>query len=289
MKSRLFVLAMVLTSISATAAAEAGGPRIAYVKPVNNGHEIYLVNADKSGLARVYKGATKVGIQWVDLRPGGNEIAFSENWLIKVLKFYDHGQANGAPLTVTTSCTSWHPDYHPSGDGSFVFITACAGRFSMQKYVPGSGAQWLFDLVSSNRVRWNSAGTHLYYDEEIVFNSGNRHLKRRDMATGETEDLGAIGDVNSFDVRRLADQLVHGSPTAPKLFDGASGTTAAFCRAGDGFHFSPDDARFIYQTPHAAKGDTIMIGTCGSVQALTAKGTWGKSDWRPDPVASPAP
>ena len=289
MKSILVVLAISLASLPAAAAAEAGGPRIAYVKPVNNGHEIYLVNADKSGLARVYKGAPRVGIQWVDLKPGGNEVAFSENWLIKVLKFHDHGQANGAAVPVTSSCTSWHPDYHPSGDGSFVFITACAGRFSIQNYTPGSGAQWLFDVISANRVRWNSAGTHLYYDEETVWNSGNLRLKRRDMATGQTADLGAISDVNSFDVRRSADQLVYGSPTAPKLFDAASGSTAAFCRTGDGFHFSPDDARFIYQTPHAAKGDTIMIGTCSSTQALTAKGTWGKSDWRPDPVAPLAP
>lgn len=286
MKSSLIVLAISLTSLPGATAAETGGPRIAYVKPVNNGHEIYLVNADKSGLVRVYKGATKVGIQWVDLKPGGNEIAFSENWLIKVLKFYDHGQANGAPVPVTSSCTSWHPDYHPSGDGSFVFITACAGRFSIQKYTPGSGAQWLFDVVSSNRVRWNSAGTHLYYDEEIVFNSGNVHLKRRDMGTGITADLGAISGLNSFDVTHSADQLVHGSPTAPKLFDAASASSSAFCRAGEGFHFSPDSARFIYQTPHSAKGDTIMIGTCGAVQALTAKGTWGKTDWRPDPVVA---
>ncbi|MGI8611807.1 MAG: hypothetical protein ACR2KH_06000 [Sphingomicrobium sp.] len=283
--------ALLAAGMATPAAAQVtpGGPRIAYVKPVNNGHEIYLVNTDGSGLARVYKGSPKVGIANIDLKPGGNEIAFSENWLIKVQKFYDHGAPNGAATPVTSSCTSFHPDYHPSGDGSFVFITACAGRFSIRQYTPGSGAVSLFDVVSSNWVRWNSAGTHLYYDEELVFNSGVVHLKRRASGEAEAADLGPLSGLNSFDVTHAADQLVYGSPTAPKLFDGTSSNTSqstAFCRTGDGFHFSPDGARFIYQTPHMAKGDYIMIGSCSSVQPLTVKGTWGKTDWRPDPVAA---
>lgn len=162
MKMRALLAAASAALLATTANAQtSGGPRIAYVKPVNNGHEIYLVNADKSGLVRIYKGAPKIGIQWVDLKPGGNEIAFSENWQIKVQKYYDNGQPNGAVIPVTSSCTSWHPDYHPSGDGSFVFIMACAGRFSIWQYTPAGGAESLFDVISSNRVRWNSAGTHL--------------------------------------------------------------------------------------------------------------------------------
>lgn len=288
MKMRLLVASATGALLAASASAQTvGGPRIGYVKPVNNGHEIYLVNPDKSGLVRVYKGAPKVDVRWIDLKPGGNEVAFSENWQIKIQRFYDNGQPNGAASLVTSTCMSWHPDYHPSGDGSFVFIMTCAGRFSIWRY-GGGAASSLFDVISSNRVRWNSAGTHLYYDEETFFNSGVVHLKRRDMATGATADLGVLSGLDSFDVTRTADRLVYGTAQAPRLLDGSSSDTSqstALCTKGEGFHYSPDDARFLYQTPHSAKGDTLMVGNCSAAQALTAKGTWGKTDWRPDPAA----
>lgn len=291
---RLLISILLATSVAAPAAAQTtqGGPRIGYVKPLKNGHEIYLVNTDGSGLARLYKGAPKVGIATIDLKPGGNELAFSENWLIKIQKFHDNGQPNGAAIPVTSSCTSFNPDYHPSGDGSFVFIMACAGRYSIWQYTPDGGAQSLFEVISSSRVRWNSAGTHLYYGEETFFNSGVVRLKRRNMATGIPADLGTLGDSNSFDVTHAGDQLVHGSPLAPKLFDITMtdvSQSTPLCRTGDGFHFSPDGTGFIYRTPHSAKGDYIMIGDCGAAKPLTAKGTWGMSDWRPDPVTPSAP
>lgn len=293
MQVRLLLAAGFIGALSAAGAAQtAGGPRIAYVKPVNNGHEIYLVNPDKSGLARVYKGAPKVAIQYIDLKPGGNELAFSENWQIKIQRFYDTGQPNGAAAPVTSSCTSWHPDYHPSGDGSFVFIMTCSGRFSIWQYTPAGGASSLFDVISANRVRWNSTGTHLYYDEETFFNSGVVQLKRREMGSGATADLGVLSGLDSFDVMHAADRLAYGTPQAPRLFDGSTSNTSqatALCTLGVGFHFSPDDARFLYQTPHSARGDTLMVGNCSSAQPLTAKGTWGKSDWRPDPVSPAAP
>ena len=294
MIGRLTISILLATGAAAPAAAQAtaGGPRIGYVKPLNNGHEIYLVDTDGSDLVRLYKGAPKVGIQLIDLRPGGNELAFGENWLIKIQKFHDNGQPNGAAIPVTSSCTSFHPDYHPSGDGSFVFIMACAGRFSIWQYTPAGGAQSLFEVITANRVRWNSAGTHLYYDEETFFNSGIVRLKRRDMATGIAEDLGTLGDRNSFDVTHAGDQLVHGSTLAPKLFDSTMtdvSQSTPLCKSGDGFHFSPDGTGFIYLTPHSARGDYIMIGDCSGAKPLTGKGTWGKSDWRPDPLTTTAP
>lgn len=291
---RPLIVSLLAGGLATGAVAQSpGGPSIAYVKSVSNGHEIYLVDADGSGLTRVYKGASKVAIQWIDLKPGGNEIAFSENWRIKIQKFHANGQPNGAatPLTTPSGCQAWHPDYHPSGDGSLVFIVACSGQFAIWSYTPGSAPAPLFSTISTNRVRWSQTGTHLYYDEESVFNSGDMRLRRRDMANGQAADFGPLTDLSSFDVARTGDRLAFGSPLAPKLIDFASDTsttgTAALCVTGSTFHFSPDDTQFIYQTPPAKGGTFIMVegSNCvGGRNALTGKGSWGQSDWRPNPV-----
>lgn len=292
MKMRLLVLTTSLASLPAAAAQAAGGPPIAYVKAVNNGHEIYLVDDDGTGLTRVYKGASKVAIQWIDLKPGGNEVAFSENWRIKLQKFHDSGQPNGSATTLATpsGCQAWHPDYHPSGDGSLVFVVACSGQFAIWNYTPGSAPAPLFSTVSTNRVRWSRTGSHLYYDEESVFNSGDMRLRRRDMASGQADDFGPLTDLSSFDVARTGDRLAFGSALAPKLidFDSHANTSeaSALCVNGSKFHFSPGDTHFVYQTPPAKGGGYIMVepSTCGTKNALTGKGSWGHTDWRPDEV-----
>lgn len=293
MKLSLLLLSVSLASLPAAAAQANGGPPIAYVKSVNNGHEIYLVNADGSGLTRAYKSASKVAVQWIDLKPGGNEVAFSENWRIKVQKFHDSGQPNGSAATLTTpsGCLAWHPDYHPSGDGSLVFVLACSGQFAIWSYSPGNAPAPLFSTISTNRVRWSRTGSHLYYDEESVFNSGDLRLKRRDMTTGQPADFGPLTDLSSFDVARTGDRLAFGSPLAPKLIDFGSDSdtteASALCVNGSKFHFSPGDTQFIYQTPPAKGGGYIMVeaSACGGKNALTGKGSWGQTDWRPDPVA----
>ena len=287
--------------ISTSAAVQAGGPPIAYVDASGSAQQIYLVNPDGSALTRLYTAPRKTGLGLLDLKPGGNEIAFTEQFRIKVQKFLDNGQPNGASTLIAMPCagatgnSAYSPDYHPSGDGRLVFVTACSGSFGIWEYTPASPTpQLLFSTVSTNRVRWNGAGTHLYYDEELTFNSGNVHLKRRDMTTGTVEDLGDIGCntggcVDSFDVTRTGDRLVYGSTSTPKLFDHDTMTTTAqsttLCVVGGGsdFHYSPTDGQFVYRTPHSAKGDYLLLrsSSCaGGVTSLTGKGSWGRIDWR---------
>ena len=182
---------------------------------------------------------------------------------------------------------AWHPDYHPSGDGRLIFIVVCSGDFGVWQYTPGAGAAEIFGTISTNRVRWNRTGTHIYYDEETSFNSGLLRLKRRDAATGTVEDLGPLIALDSFDVTRTGDRLIHGSPLSVKLFDTATMTTTEPCIDGDDVHASPDDSQYLYETPHNAGGTYVMIhsNSCsGSPVALTGKGGWHKKDWRPNPV-----
>lgn len=290
MTRSLMIAVLLATTVTAAHGQYTGGPSIAYVK-AGNAPEIYLVNDDRTGLTRLYTAPRKASLTWLDLKPVGNEIAFTENWNIKIQKFFDNGLPNGAATTVAAPCTAWHPDYHPSGDGRLVFIVACAGDFGVWQYTPGSGAAELFGTISTNRVRWNRAGTHIYYDEETAFNSGLLRLKRRDMTSGTVEDLGPLTALDSFDVTRGGDRLIHGSILSVKLFDAATMTdtsqSADLCVDGADLHASPDDGHYLYRSPQASGGTYVMFhsNTCsGSPVALTGKGSWNMKDWRPDPV-----
>src|SRR5688572_32768258 len=86
---------------TAVHAQTAGGPPIAYVKRVSNGDEIYLVNPNNTGLTRIYKAPSKIQVTMLDLRPGGGEIAFLENFAkLKILAFDSLGRAEpGNPRT----------------------------------------------------------------------------------------------------------------------------------------------------------------------------------------------
>ena len=289
--TRSLMIALLLTA-GAAQAQTAGGPAIAYVKSGGTAQEIYLVNPDRTGLTKVYTAPRKTSLRWLDLKPGGNELAFTQNFTIKIQKFHDNGQPNGPAEAIYTACNSLHPDYHPNASGAFVFVVACSGDFGVWQYGPGPGAAVkLFSTISTNRVRWNRLGTHLYYDEETSFNSGLLRLKRRNMSNGNVEDLGPLGALDSFDVTRTGDRLIHGSQLSVKMFDAATMTDTSqsveLCIDGDDVHASPADSQYLYQTPQNAGGTYIMVhsNNCGGAPvALTGKGAWNKKDWRPNPV-----
>lgn len=292
----MMIASLLATSaVSAAQAQTAGGPPIAYIK-AGSAHEIYLTNETGSSVTRVYAAPRKTTLRWVDIRPGGNELAFNENLAIKIQKFHDNGQPNGAatgvrgaPCSITQS-----PDYHPSGDGRLVFIAACGfGNFQIMTYVAGDAAPTpLFTVGSANRVRWSRTGEHLYYDEALSRTDATSRLRRRNLATGEVTDFGTISDVSSFDVARTGDRLVFGSALAPKLFDAGTMTDTSqslpAC-GGDDIHFSPDDAKIIYETPPSSKGTFVLVkaSNCsGSTTSITGKGEWNHKDWRPNGVAA---
>lgn len=294
MTRSMLIALMLATAAGAAHAQTVGGPAIAYIKAGGTAQEIYLVNADRTGLTKLYTAPRKTGLGWLDLKPGGNELAFSEALKIKIQKFHDNGQRNGDAIPIASPCgMAQAPDYHPGGDGTLVFIAACGfGNFQIMTYKAGDAApQLLFTLGSANRVRWSRTGDHLYYDEALSPTAATARLRRRNVTTGQVDDFGPIDDVASFDVTRTGDRLIHGSALAPKLFDSATMTDTSqsveLCMDGDDLHASPDDSQFIYETPHSARGTYVMIhdkNCSGAPVALTGKGEWHKKDWRPDPV-----
>jgi hypothetical protein len=292
--SRSLIAAILMTSagVAGVPAVAAGSPAIAYVKVGGSSQDIDLVNPDGSGLTRVYTSARKASIGWLDLKPGGGEVAFTENFKIKIQRFSETGQPTGAPVPIPSPCNAWSPDYHPSGDGTLIFVSGCsAGNMTVMQYSPVTNQSTpLFTVFIVNRVRWSRTGAYVIYDQTDSPTALVERLKRRDMTTGAVQDFGELGDLDSFDINRVGEQLVYGPAAAPKLFDFDTMTdtsqAAAICVSGGGedFHFSPDGADFIYKTPHNAKGDYILIrhSDCSSnVTTLAAKGSWGRKDWRP--------
>ena len=283
--------AFLLSAASAGLAA----PPIAYVKVGGSSQEIDLANPTGSGITRVYTGARKASIGLVDVKPGGGEIAFSENFRIKIQTYSATGQPVGAAVNVPSSCNAWAPDYHPSGDGTLIFVNGCsAGNMQVMQYSPATNQSTkLFDVFIANRVRWSRTGAYIYYDETDSSTALVERLKRRDMTTGVVDDYGELGDLDSFDVNRVGEQLVFGAAAAPRLFDfdtmtnTSQATPVCVVGGGEDFHYSPDGADFIYKTPHSAKGDYILIrhSDCSSnVTTFAPKGSWGHKDWQPNPT-----
>lgn len=295
----LLIAALLATSaVTAAQAQNSGGPPIAYIKVAGAGQEIYLSNETGTSITKLYTAPRKVGLGWMDLKPGGNQLAFTEGRGIKIQQFGDDGQKASEAVPVPSPCsTSQSPDYHPSGDGRLVFIAVCGfGSFHVMTYKLGdSEPQLLFTLSSANRIRWSRTGEYLYYDQALAYTDSTARLRRRNLATEAIQDFGPISDVNTFDVARTDDRLIYGAPLATKVFNFATmsdtSQSTAFCE-GDDIHFSPTDSQILYEAPHSAKGTYILVkaSNCsGSATQITGKGEWHKTDWRPDPVTPPAP
>lgn len=282
--------AIILTGAATAASAQtAGGPEIAFIK--NGSGEIYLTDRQGSSLTRLYTAPRKTSLRWLDIKPGGNQLAFMQGLSIRIQQYHDNGQPNGAAESIPGAPCAYtqSPDYHPSGDGRLVFIAACGfGNFHVMTYKLGDSAPTpLFTVNSANRIRWSRTGEHLIYDDAESRTSSVARLKRRNVSSGAVEDFGTISDLTSFDIRRSGDRLVYGPATAPRQIDFATMTDTPLGCDGDDIHFSPDDSRMVYETPPAKGGTYILTkaSDCsGSPSALTGKGDWSSKDWRPDVV-----
>ncbi len=291
---RLVAATVLLASIATAALAQtSGGPPIAYVKQFSTGDEIYLINPGGTSQTKLYKAPPKTSINMVDLRPGGGEIAFTESLkTLKVLQFDDYGRpAVGEPRTVSSSCSLFAPDYHPT-NGSLLFIEGCgAANFAVWSVQPGATTKDpdpVFSAYAVGKVRWSRDGAFIYYPAERNDGSSIIYLYRRDAASGATAELGPIDTYRSFDVTRTGDRIYWGWGNFKILDLAAASTTAAATnacfRAADA-HFGPGDAEIAYLTTSPVKGSYVMAGASdcsGRDRALTGNGKWGSwLDWRP--------
>ena len=294
---RPLIFAALLTTTASVQAQTAGGPPIAYVKRASNGDELYLVNADKTGLIRLYKAPSKAQITMLDLRPGGGEIAFLEGYAkLKVLAFDNYGRASpGNPRTIRTvssPCTVESPDYHPS-NGTLLFVEGCGRNRSVRTVQPGAnGADDapLFSGVAVFRARWSRLGDTIYYIglRDGAASSDPTYLYRR-IGSAPAEELGVLNSWTTFDVARTGEKIYWGSEPSFSLLDFASGATTSdastlSCPAGSRMTRSPDDTQMVFQSAWArGKGNYVMIGVTNCLAdptALTGAGSWGWTDWR---------
>lgn len=283
----LIIATLLASGASATHAQTAGGPSIAYVK-VSGSQEIWLVEPNGSGLRRVYVAPKKMAIGWVDLKPGGGEIAFTQFGsgqprVIKILEFDDYGIPVGQARTITGSCGVDTLDYHPS-EPKLIISDFCPDNPRIATInTDGTGYTVLVSNGSYvNKARWLKNGLSYVYVRSGL-NGGPLDICRDSCNPDSGELLRTVGGNWFLDVGRTKDTILHdfsGSPT-----DEIDATTGAVLRApaveGNGAHYSPDDTSILYETPHSARGNYLMIvGGSGIPQRLTAKGDYGPSDWR---------
>ena len=308
MNLRLFCAAAGTALLATAATAQtAGGPPIAYVKRLSNGDEIHLISADGTERMRVYKARSKIPITMLDLRPGGGELAFLENYsVLKILAFDDLVR----PLTgnprqirhVSSPCSVESPDYHPT-NGTLLFVEGCArnrGVWTVQSGASQRDATPLFSSVPVYRARWSRLGDTIYYIglRDGAASSDPTYLYRR-TGTAPPEELGVLNSWSTFDVARVGEKLFWN--IANERFNmldlsvaGARPEDAVLlaCPAGSRMTRSSDDMQMVFQSPWArGKGNYIMVGAtdCSTSRALTGEGSWGWIDWRTDQPAAATP
>lgn len=289
--------AILIGILVGAAGAEAAGPPIAFVKRMSNGDEIHLMAPDGSGQIRLYKAPGKVQITDIDLRPGGGEIAFSENFrTFKVLAFDSQGRfLPGNPRTiraVSSPCTLESPDYHPS-DGRLLFVEGCSLDRAVRTVAPGASAPGptIFSSRAVMRARWSHSGDLIYW---LGIRQGGTtadpwSLHRYPIAAATHEDMGEVENAQAFDITRTGDRVFWGDEQGFRMLDMASATSTSAavslaCPRGSRMSRSPDDSRMVFQSIHRqGKGNYVMTGAtnCASdPTALTGAGSWGILDWR---------
>lgn len=281
--------------LTTTANAQtAGGPPIAYVK-AGGSQEIYLVNANGSGAVRLYTAPRKTAIASLDLRPGGNEIAFVETAsgkprILKVQKFTDAGARLGNPVTVPNLCAPDYVDYNPVASEPPVVIISevCNGIKSIISIrTDGSGRTVLQQGPEANfyvgQPRWLSDGISYVYVQALDSNPTQQNLCRNACGAGEL--LWSGSQVSWLDVGRGDNRILFNPGTNQMMMiDGDTGSnlTPSPFISGTGGHFSPDGRYVLYETPHSASGDYLHIydTNTGLAPRLTGKGEYGPTDWR---------
>ena len=271
----------------ATADAQSTGPSIAYVKVAGSAQEIYVVNPDGTGLRKIYTTPAKKAVGWLDLKPDGSEIAFTEIGkgaprVIKILSL-SGGVPVGSARTLTGPCAVDTIDYHPTNP-VLIISDICSGSARIASIrTDGTDYTVLQTGGYINKARWLRDGLSYVYVRGT--NSGGLEICRNDCNPANGELLGTVQGVWGFDVGRTSNAILHdfGGPYITKR-DGDTGAVLAsnYINGTDG-HYSPDDRYVLYETPHEARGDYIQIydSVTGATARLTGKGDYGAKDWRP--------
>ena len=288
---RSVCVGVLLASAAFSVSAQTIGPPIAYDK-VGSAHEIYLTNPDWTGTVRIYRGPAKTHMGFMDIKPGGGQIAFAQaSTGLNILTYNAAGIASLPAQRVDEGCFVEGIDWHPDGS-KILYSASCNQVTKLKVYTVGGSTEPILDVLMTS-VRWGQDGDSIFYLKPRV---GTRDLIWRQLSTGREVILhvGTLTGFSTFDVARKSNSILLSDPQSrihkidfPSSFP-AEGENPAVVVApveqGASPHFSPTDAEFLFRTPHSAKGDYYLVnGTGGLDRRVTIKGDYGQSDWAPDP------
>lgn len=289
--SRHLIAAGLLAGFAAmhSAASAQGGPPIAYVKHEGTGSAIYLTNEDGSSTAKLYATAGKTRISAIDLKPGGGEIAFVERrngspWVIRILNFDASGKASGPARDLGGPCYPSNLDYHPT-EPVLIIADVCNQRMNIARIgTDGSNHQKLQESPSPppnewwfDQPRWLMDGSTYVYARAV--DTAGQQLCRNDCAGPDL--LWEGYQVGRMDVARTGNRILFdGGTNYISELDADSGLLRRNIIAGIGGHYSHDDSRILYATPHSAKGNHLQIWSPGGTSRISPKGDYNQFDWR---------
>jgi Tol biopolymer transport system component len=268
------------TALAAAQAQTFADLPIAYVKGGGSGAAIYLTNDTGSQTVKIYSTPSKAAIPSIDLKPQGGEIAFVElrngRLALKVLTF-----GSSQPRTITTQCAPHTVDYHPGG-ATLIIADGCSDHVMISTVgTDGTGYQVLRDGVWFDSPRWLRDGTSYVYARAVDANG--QQLCRNGCDSSGGELLWSGPQVGRMDVGRAGDDVLfdRGTSYLSKV-NALTGELQSNMFSGIGGHFSPDDTRILYTTPHSKPGDYLQIRNANGLSTrITDKGTYAVSDWRP--------
>lgn len=272
-----FVCALIASGFVAAPAHAAGiGPEIAYstwgTRPA-----VYLVNPDGSGRRLLYTGPRNSRIGRVDMKPGGGEVSFYENFgnlangpaQLKTVTYAATGKAG--VVTRSVEGCNYSIDYHPS-DGSLLMV-ACS--LEVQTLAAGSSSPTL--VASTNgatRARWLSSGT------EFVYSAAGR-LRRGNLAAPENSyEVMAITH-EFFSTAHTSNHALATDGTRIDRLDIDAGTVAASAlEIGECPHFSPDDTLFLYMANGGSELRIRPAAVGSSSTPIPLRANFSSADWR---------
>jgi hypothetical protein len=273
-----FAVASALIFCSTTAFA--ASQEIAYVKVGGKSQEVYLIHSNGTGAIKVYTAAAKKSIAALDFKPSGEEIAIVElGSPLRIVGLSDNGTPT-APREITTPCQVHAVDYHPT-ESRLLLAVGCHGSSHVATMdANGENYKIVASGIYLNAPRWLSDGQSFAY-LRAVEETTSFELR---VSRSSVESVVAVVNAGSWmDVSYQGNvALVTDNNSNVEKFnlDDASQPRETVVRGTDA-HFAADGSRFIYETPHAAKGNHLYIyRPDGAPWALTTKGDYGPRDWR---------
>ncbi len=294
---RIFAFTIAFLASMTTLAQTSYDPKIAYTQAASGKSTyLYIANSDGSRAVRV---ATSSNINSVDFAPGGGRLAFSDNQGIKLLRY----TASNSGITVTSLQTLVagsflsSPDF--SSDGNRIIytdalqvvraVTASVGSTPVILYSGGCvTARWLRSVDFGNAfacMKWITAPNTQEVDEiwTVLLNANDTVASAGPVLSTAGQQFRLISE---FDVARTRNAflLVVSYPTTVAIvdFDIVSGAVTNK-GSGERVHYSADDSRIIFRSPHLAAGDYVssLDPATGLITRLTKKGSFNATDARP--------